>query len=118
MEKNNPFKVPDNYFNDFKLEIMGKLPENKFKKKKLLFSNSIMKWSTIAAVILIFIFIGFGYVDNHNKHFSNNTQPNQQDVNVVISDQQYVALQNDYYLFVEDQAEMSMYREALNSDDL
>ena len=120
MEKNNPFKVPDNYFQEFKLEIMDKLPkkDGRQKNKKISLRNSIMKWSAVAAIIIVFIFVGFGYIDNHNKYLVSDTNHNKEDMPVLTTDQQYASLQNDYYLFLEDQTTTSMYRDALNSDDL
>lgn len=117
MEKDNPFKVPGNYFQNFKLEIMDQLPQKEQKKNVLNFKQAILKWSAVAAVILLFIVVGIGFMDTNQSKNINNSGQNTTDQTLNNSEQQYAALENDYLLFLEDEATLSMYKDVLSSDD-
>lgn len=47
--KTNPFKVPENYFDNFNIEIMDMLSQ-KEKIKKTLFWKKALPWAGIAAI--------------------------------------------------------------------
>ncbi len=118
MNKNNPFKVPDNYFQDFKMEIMDKLPENNKAKKNSLINHYSLKWSAMVAVIAIFITIGISYMNrDSNSTTLDLIDLKQNNLNTTTLDQQYASLQNDYLLFIEDQAALSIYKDVLGLDD-
>ena len=68
-KKNNPFTLPDNYFEEFHRNLMQQLPTKEFvhhKQKNLLRITNIRRWS-YAATIALMLAIGvatlcqFGY---------------------------------------------------------
>lgn len=119
MEEKKPFKVPDNYFRDFKLEIMDKLSEKDNINNVSFLKKLYIKWYAVAAVIFIFILGGIEIVESykHSYIINPNEMPIAQEQNITSSEQQYATLQNDYLLFVEDQASLSMYNDAIGLDD-
>lgn len=112
IDKKNPFKVPDDYFQNLSSVIVSQLPEKQMTKKtKKVYLKSKFKWVAVAAAIVGMAFLGVDYLSQ------NTPQPvvQQQHTN---SQEQLSALQNDYYLFIEDEANQSLYYDILLSDKL
>ena len=60
IEKQNPFKVPENYFTDFNREIMNKLPE-----KEIVPPQKVTMWQkTKPWIYMAAMFIGFYLIIN------------------------------------------------------
>lgn len=108
IEKNNPFKVPENYFQDFNNEIMSNLPEKKKLKKTVPLWRSVGKWVASAAVITGFAVLGTNYLDN----YSSNINSFSTDKNINSADNS-ASIENDYYLFLEDEAARIEMRDAI-----
>lgn len=110
IEKNNPFKVPENYFQNFNEEIMNKLPEKKVQKKIVPLWRSAGKWIAAAAVVTGIAILGTNYMDNHspdiNKFSTEGT---------VNTNENLTSVENDYYQFLEDDATQLVYRDAVFS---
>jgi len=92
-KKANPFKVPENYFENFKTEMMDKLPEKKQIKTVPLW-RKVLPWTAVAAV-----FSGIMY-------FSGILNQSQSTSRIV----DYALYEEDFLDFVEEQNTESMYK--------
>lgn len=101
IEKKNPFKVPENYFENFNLEIMDKLPEKDRQVKKVPLWRTITKWSAAAAILVAVSLVGVNYIE------SSHTQQRTAE-----KDENRVSLENDYYQFIEDEATLTAYKDS------
>jgi len=107
-EKKNPFMVPENYFQDFNAEIMNKLPENEGNKKKIVpLWKSVTKWVAAAAVVTGIAFVGVNQMEMKNSSPVNVVQAE----NNISSDDSEAAIENDYYLYLEEEAAYMAYNE-------
>jgi len=58
-KKQNPFKVPENYFGNFNKEIMTKLPEKiENETRTIPFRKRVLSWSAAAAILAAMIVSG------------------------------------------------------------
>ena len=66
--KANPFKVPDNYFEDFQSRMLDSIREEEKKEVRSIINLPITRWLSGAAAILLLGFIGFQqlYINPHN----------------------------------------------------
>jgi hypothetical protein len=97
----NPFKVPENYFGNFNSNIMEKLPAKEEKKvKTVTLWKKVVPWTAAAA-----IFCGVLFTTGVLKKSS------PADPNVAISSILSSSLEDDYYLFLEDEVVKSQYKE-------
>lgn len=108
IDKNNPFKVPENYFRDFNADIISKLPEKEFKVKKVPLWSKASKWIAVAAAVIVISVVGLNYTDNASTTNADD-QTN-------VHEDKLALLQNDYYLFLEDATNQNMYNEVLYSE--
>lgn len=109
-KKNNPFRVPENYFQDFTTEMMAQLPEKQRTKKVVPSWKSKSKWVAVAAALIGVAFIGINYIEGNDIGPVNNVQQE------VSNSEQLASLQNDYYLFVEDEISESDYYDTFYSE--
>ena len=109
IEKNNPFRVPENYFQNISSEIMAQIPEKEQKKKIVPLWKTITRWSAVAAAFVGVAFIGANYMDNSTTEENVPNTSNQE---------QLASIQNDYFLFVEDETSQSDYYDVFYSDQL
>ncbi|MBK5721616.1 hypothetical protein JGH11_12115 [Dysgonomonas sp. Marseille-P4677] len=101
-KKKNPFKVPENYFENFNAEIMSKLPEKQIQKRKIVpLWKKVVPWTAAAAVFCGVIF-STGIL---NKTTS--------DPVPVTSSALASSEEEDYYLFLEDEVVRSQYKEIM-----
>lgn len=106
LNKNNPFKVPENYFENFNLQIMEQLPsksQEETKAKILPLWKKIVSLTAVAAVLIgVVIFSGL-LSDNSNNE------------NVIVSDGNYTASlsENDFYQMMEDEVVTSTYEDIM-----
>ena len=75
----NPFAVPENYFEDFHRKLMQELPgkEMTAKPRRLLTMETIKRWSTAAAITLMFLISAtalYQYIDNEGYSTSELTE--------------------------------------------
>lgn len=91
-KKVNPFKVPENYFENFKMDMMDKLPEKR-QTKTIPLWRKVLPWTAVAAV-----FSGIMYFSGILNYSPSNTR---------MSDSLY---EDDYLDFVEEQNTESMYK--------
>lgn len=108
IEKNNPFRVPENYFQNFNEEIMNKLPEKKVQKKIVPLWRSAGKWVAAAAVVAGIAVLGTNYIENHSPDINSFSTES-----TIGTDDHLVSLENDYYQFLEDDATQLAYRDAV-----
>mgnify|MGYP000855202560 CR=1 FL=1 len=58
-KKQSPFKVPENYFENFNKEIMTRLPEKQKAEPQIIpFRKRILSWSAAAAILIVIIVSG------------------------------------------------------------
>lgn len=109
IDKNkNPFKVPENYFENFNTEIMSKLPTKEEKKTKIApLWRKIVPWTAVAAM-----FFGILFITGVFKQGDNTMQIN----SVVSSGVASNSLEEDYFLFLEDEVADAKYREIMFSN--
>lgn len=108
IDKKNPFKVPENYFRDFNADMISKLPEKEPKAKVVPLWSRVSKWVAVAAAVVVISVVGINYADtNSTANMDNQTNT---------LDDKLALLQNDYYLFLEDEANQSIYNEVLYSE--
>lgn len=110
IEKNNPFRVPENYFQNFNEEIMNKLPEKKEQKKVVPLWRSLGKWVAAAAVVSGIAILGNNYMENHTPEINNFSKENS-----IYADENLASVENDYYQFLEDEATQLVYKDAVYS---
>lgn len=110
IEKNSPFKVPENYFQNFNEEIMNNLPEKKKQKKIVPLWRSVGKWVAAAAVVTGIAILGTNYMENHSPDINNLAKEN-----YVSGDDNLASFENDYYQFLEDDATQLVYKDAIYS---
>ena len=109
--KKNPFSVPENYFQNFNAEILNNLPEKEVNKKKIIpLWKTVSGWVAVAAAITGLAFVGMHYMD------TGTSKPGTKTVDNYTSDNSTEALDNDYYLFLEEEATKMAYRDALFND--
>ncbi len=100
----NPFKVPENYFENFNREIMGSLPAKENKAKIIPLWKKVLPW-TAAAAIFCGVLFTTGVLEKSSKA----------DPNVTISPNLSSSLEDDYFLFLEDEVVKSQYKEMVYS---
>lgn len=95
-KKNNPFKVPENYFSDFTNQIMDKIPAERAEKSKKipLWKNVLPPTAIAAAVCGVLFCIGI-----FKKANVENTNADNSYVYVSTT----TTYEDDYYQFLEDE---------------
>lgn len=101
MDKRNPFKVPDNYFENFSLEMMERLPEKDIQVKKIPMWRTITKWSAAAAILAAVSLVGVNYIESSHSQKA-----------VAEKEENRASLENDYYQFIEDEATLLAYKDS------
>jgi len=103
-EKNNPFRVPENYFEDFHKDLMSRIPENN-KAKVVPLWRRIVPWSAVAAVVCGVIFsISYLGTDNKQQLTDSNTG-----IEGSVQDIYASSYDEDYYLYLEDEVIRESY---------
>lgn len=114
-KKKNPFKVPENYFENFNASIMEKLPEKKTSAKIVPLWKKVLPWTAVAAVLCGIILNWNTITDRQQTQLiaEQETQPVKTSVNTTglasVSEE-------DFYLFVEDQVRASAVKEMMSTD--
>lgn len=94
----NPFKVPENYFENFAGNIMGNLPEKEVvKARKVPLWKKVLPWTAVAAVFCGIV-LTTGVLDKDTT------------TRLPISEASS-SLEEDYYLFLEDEVTKYEYKE-------
>ena len=126
INKQNPFRIPDDYFAKFNAEMMSRLPG-----KEQLLSKSLKKplwkkvipWSGVAA-IFIGIVVTVGILSENNVTNGTNPKATAQPLSGTNSMQQGAGSQSlsvstadaeEFYLFLEDEAVRSAYNDNFNN---
>jgi hypothetical protein len=105
----NPFKIPENYFENFNAEIMDKLPVKNIQKVKIVpLWKKVIPWTAVAAV-----FGGVLYLTgilNHTSTISDPTMIAEQPESVIASG---IASsdEDDYYAFLEEEVDKAKYKD-------
>jgi len=102
MNKENPFKVPENYFNSFHKDIMGKIQEERTPKKVSMWKR-VLPW-TGAAAILCGAVISFNVLTS-DKQSGQLAQTDQKTEMYASSEEEY------FMLFLEDETLGESYNE-------
>lgn len=101
----NPFKVPENYFENFNRGIMENLPAKEKKPKVIPLWKKVLPWTAAAA-----IFCGVLFTTGVLKKSSTTDT-----TNVTVSSNLASSLEDDYFLFLEDEVVKSQYKEMVYS---
>lgn len=96
----NPFKIPENYFENFADEIMDKLPAKEVipATRKVSLWKKVLPWTAVAA-IFCGIMITTGVLRNDTASFSSASEVS--------------SVEEDYYLFLEDEVNKHEYKEMI-----
>lgn len=111
IDKNkSPFKVPENYFENFNADIMNKLPEKESPKAKIVpLWKKVAPWAAVAAIFVgVLFFTGVFNQDADIQPLAQSEEPESVITNGIAS-----SFEEDYYLFLEDEISKSQYREAM-----
>lgn len=112
IDKNkSPFKVPENYFENFNMKIMDQLPEKEVKKNIVPLWKKVLPWTAVAAAIFgVLFFVGVFDGDvNPGKFIAEQKRNNVETMNVSLEEDEI----EDYYLFLQDEVNKSQYKEML-----
>ena len=75
IDKSNPFKVPDNYFENFNKEIMKNLPEKEYPKPiKVTMWDRVKPWVYLAAMFAG-LYVTINFVLTKSSGVNTNTEP-------------------------------------------
>ncbi|MDR2955807.1 MAG: hypothetical protein LBV43_12070 [Prevotella sp.] len=108
----NPFKVPENYFENLNAEIMSKLPKEEIQEVKIVpLWKKIVPWTAIAAAFCGILFMT-GILRQQDTSSDPLTAIDQTESAMTAS-----SLEDDYYLFLEDEVSNAKYMEMLYSDN-
>jgi len=113
LDKNKkPFKVPENYFQDFNAEIMGKLPvKENVTVKRIPLWKKVVPWTAVAAAFIGVLFLTGIFdrgasVDPTAVMSQNNDQTDNS--SFVLSEEEDI-----YYAFIEDEIVKARYKEMM-----
>lgn len=111
----NPFRVPENYFESFNTEIMGKLPEKQAEKAKIVpLWKKIVPWTAVAAVFFGILFTTG--VFRQSTITDPTTIAGQYDTEVANGIAYSSSVEDDYFLFIEDEVASARYSELMYSN--
>lgn len=101
----SPFKVPENYFENFNSTIMEKLPpKENIRAKKFPMWKTALSWGAAAAVFLGVIFTT-GILDNEKPMIHN----------IASSTNPSASLEDDYFSFLEDEVTNSQFNDMISN---
>ncbi len=102
-KKANPFKVPENYFENFNNKIMEQLPHKEVKKSKIVpLWKKVVPW-TAAAAILCGVIFSTGVLEK-------GTTPG----SAPMADSKSASYdEEDYFLFLEDEVMSSQFKDMM-----
>lgn len=109
--KKSPFKVPENYFENFNAQIMEQLP-TKVVPTKVSIRRRLLPWVAAAAVVCGVIFtIGLG----DNKTQQNIGQSEEDQIKSSVSDASLASIsEDDFYQFLEDKVTDAQLKEMMS----
>lgn len=96
----NPFKIPENYFENLNTEIINQLTENKIQVKKISLWKKIVPWSAIAAALIGTIFYLEILTDNSSSSMKQTSS----------------LTEDDIFQYMEEEVINSSYNDMLYSD--
>ncbi|MBB4036237.1 hypothetical protein GGR21_002138 [Dysgonomonas hofstadii] len=107
----NPFKVPENYFQNFNAEMMDKLPakENVAVKKVPLW-KMVIPWTAVAAAFIGVLFLTgvFNRNTTSDPTIVIAETDNTNDPSIVLSEEEDI-----FYAFLEDEVLKAQYKEMM-----
>ncbi|MDH6356093.1 negative regulator of sigma E activity [Dysgonomonas sp. PH5-45] len=110
INKNNPFKVPENYFEDFSKEIMSQLPEKETRNKVVPLWKKVVPWAAVAAMFVGIISTVGIFNNNSGLNPTSPKDATQQQAMLSETDEE------DFYKYIQDEAAESIYIDALYSE--
>lgn len=109
----NPFKVPENYFENFNSKMMEQLPEKEENKAKIVpLWKKVLPWTAVAAALFGILFsVGlFDKTDvSPDKVLAEQKKDNIETLDAYLDEDDV----EDYYLFLQDEVRKSQYKEML-----
>lgn len=115
-KEKSPFKVPENFFEDFNKTMMEQLPEKEHKAKVIPLWKKVLPWTAVAAV-LCGVILNWSNIERAGQNLTADNQ-NQQNTENKMSETMLASYtEEDFFLFVEDEvrnaAVQDMYLEAV-----
>lgn len=114
-KEKSPFKVPENFFEDFNRNMMEQLPEKEHKAKVVPLWKKVLPWTAVAAV-LCGVILNWSNIQQVGQNLTADNQ-NQQNIEKVTNTMLASYTEEDFFLFVEDEvrnaAVQDMYLEAV-----
>lgn len=110
IDKKNPFKVPENYFEDFHKNMMSKISEEPKAVKIVPLWRKVIPWASVAAVLGGIIILAGILTDNSEPQIADSNFITDQTEKVYASS----AEDDDFYLFLEDEVIKDSYYSAIN----
>lgn len=116
IDKNkNPFKVPENYFENFNTEMMGKLPEKQTEQAKIVpLWRKVIPWTAVAAIFFGILFTTG--VFHQSTVTTSSTIAGQDDTVILNGIASNSSMEDDYFLFIEDEVANAKYKEIMYSN--
>lgn len=112
----NPFKVPENYFEDFKKDIMLQIgtqkPAQQLSAPKISIWKRTVSWSAAAAV-----FLGIVLTLNTTLRDPEPIAQNKQNTQEILASIQNTD-ESDFYQYIEEQSTRGSFNETLFNDDI
>ena len=106
IKKENPFKVPDGYFENLTSQIMSNLPETKPATKAATIWGRVKPWAYVAAMFAVVALAANVFIGSQGRSSETNTL-----------DLTSAAEIEDFYNYYEDQYTEDEFRESLYAGD-
>lgn len=115
-KEKSPFKVPENFFEDFNKNMMEQLPKKEHKAKVIPLWKKVLPWTAVAAV-LCGVILNWSNIERVGQSLTADNQDQQNTENGLTDTMLASYTEEDFYLFVEDEvrnaAVQDMYMEAI-----
>jgi len=111
----NPFKVPENYFQNFNADIMDKLPAKQPIVKKVPLWKKVVPWTAVAAAFVGILFLT-GIFDRNMA--TDPTTLAQHNEPLTFSNMTASEAEDFYYSFLEDEVQKGQFKEMVYNIDI
>lgn len=110
----SPFKVPENYFENFNAGIMDKLPEKQTRERKIVpLWKKIVPWTAVAAIFFGVLFTTSVF---EQSGITNPSAIGGEYGTMMSNGIASSSLEDDYFLFIEDEVATAQYKEIMYSN--
>lgn len=114
IDKTNPFKVPENYFEKFNEEIMNHLPDKEYAEPQIVTTQIVTMWDRVKpwvymAAMFVGLYITINFLTNSRSNSNVSTDPvvTQQVISDYTNPESYWSnvhiTEEEFYLYLEEQ---------------